>query len=219
MRQTARGACGWPRAAVPAEVPPLEDIEAVEPYTWEILRNGSDCVLLATGTMVLSSLEAADALAADGIRCTVVNCRFLKPYDRDVFEEMVRSHPGVVTVEEAQISNGFGGFMAREINGLDVESPPRVTALGMPDEFIAHWEQGTGSSRRSGSIPRASRSECAVMWAEAPSWSRRDRAGHDAPRGADTEHRGRLSGRDRGDRFNHRSTLPSGPRSRTSTSR
>ena len=128
----------WPRAAVPAEVPPLEDIEAVEPYTWEILRNGGDCVLLATGTMVQSSLEASYALDADGIRCTVVNCRFLKPYDRDVFEEMVRSHPSVVTVEEGQVLNGFGAFMAREINGLDLESPPLVTALGMPDEFIAH---------------------------------------------------------------------------------
>ena len=128
----------WPRAAVPAEVPPLEDIEAVEPYTWEILRNGADCVILATGTMVLSSLEAADVLDADGIRCTVVNCRFLKPYDRDVFEEMVRSHPSVVTAEEGQVLNGFGAFMAREINGLDLESYPRVTALGMPDEFIPH---------------------------------------------------------------------------------
>ena len=95
-------------------------------------------MILATGTMVVSSLEAADVLDADGIRCTAVNCRFLKPYDRDVFEEMVRSHPSVVTAEEGQVLNGFGAFMAREINGLDLESYPRVTALGMPDEFIAH---------------------------------------------------------------------------------
>jgi 1-deoxy-D-xylulose-5-phosphate synthase len=132
----------WPRAAVPEEVPPLAEIPAVEPHTWEILRNGGDCVLLGVGTMVLTALEAADLLEADGIRCTVVNCRFLKPYDRDVLEEMVRSHPLVVTLEEGQVSNGFGAFMALEINGIEQSRPPRVAAVGLPDEFIPHGARG-----------------------------------------------------------------------------
>ena len=128
----------WPRAAVPAEVPHLSEIPPIEPYSWEILRNGGDCVLFATGTMVLASLEAARTLGGEGVRCTVVNCRFLKPYDRDTFEEMVRSHPAVVTVEEGQVSNGFGAFLAREIDALDLASRPRVTAIGMPDDFVTH---------------------------------------------------------------------------------
>ncbi len=128
----------WPRAAVPAEVPDLDEIPGIEPYTWEVLRNGGDCVLLATGTMVLPSLEAAETLAAEGIRCTVVNCRFLKPYDRNVLREMARSHPCVVTLEEGQIANGFGAFMAREIDALELDGGPRVSALGLPDHFIEH---------------------------------------------------------------------------------
>jgi len=128
----------WPRAAVPDEVPHLTEIPPIEPYTWEVLRNGGDCVILATGTMVLPSLVAAQALDADGLRCTVVNCRFLKPYDRAVFEEMVRSHPCVLTVEEGQISNGFGAFMAREINELELAEVPRVSSMGVPDDFIEH---------------------------------------------------------------------------------
>jgi 1-deoxy-D-xylulose-5-phosphate synthase len=51
---------------------------------------------------------------------------------------MARSHPAVLTVEEGQISNGFGAFMAREIDALELASPPRVAALGIPDEFIEH---------------------------------------------------------------------------------
>jgi 1-deoxy-D-xylulose-5-phosphate synthase len=128
----------WPRAAVPAEVPHLSEIPRVEPHTWEVLRNGGDAVLLATGTMVLSSIAAAEMLEHEGIRCTVVNCRFLKPYDRTVFAEMARSHPTVVTVEEGQITNGFGAFLARELDALDLERPPRVSALGVPDDFIEH---------------------------------------------------------------------------------
>jgi 1-deoxy-D-xylulose-5-phosphate synthase len=123
---------------VPAEVPHLSEIPDVEPFTWEILRNGGDCVVLATGTMVLTSLEAAELLAREGVRCTVVNCRFLKPYDRDMLEEMVRSHPAVVTVEEGQVSNGFGAFLAREVDALDLASRPRMAALGLPDAFIEH---------------------------------------------------------------------------------
>jgi len=128
----------WPRAAVPEAVPSLAEIPSLEPYTWEILRNGADCVLLATGTMVLTASRSADLLEADGIRCTVVNCRFLKPYDRDMLEEMVRSHPLVVTLEEGQVSNGFGAYMAMEINSIEQSSPPRVAAVGLPDDFIQH---------------------------------------------------------------------------------
>ncbi len=128
----------WPRAEVPDEVPHLKDIPSIEPYTWEILRNGADCVLLAVGTMVLAALQAAEQLDAEGIRCTVVNCRFLKPYDHDVLDEMVRSHPAVLTIEEGQVSNGFGAFMAREIDALDLRSAPRVGSVGLPDAFVEH---------------------------------------------------------------------------------
>ncbi|MEQ1857231.1 MAG: transketolase C-terminal domain-containing protein, partial [Longimicrobiales bacterium] len=128
----------WPRAEVPAEVPHLTQIPPVEPHTWEILRNGPDAVLLAVGTMVQASLKAAELLDAEGIRCTVVNCRFLKPYDQDVLDDVVRSHPVVLTLEEGQVSNGFGAYMAREIDAIELRTAPRVAAAGLPDVFIEH---------------------------------------------------------------------------------
>jgi 1-deoxy-D-xylulose-5-phosphate synthase len=51
---------------------------------------------------------------------------------------MVRGHPAVLTVEEAQVSNGFGAFMTREIHDLELAATPRVASMGMPDEFIEH---------------------------------------------------------------------------------
>ena len=71
----------YPRDAVPAIVPPLDEIPRIPFGSWEILRRGGDLALLATGTMVLPALEAADQLAAEGIEASVVNCRFLKPMD------------------------------------------------------------------------------------------------------------------------------------------
>ena len=132
----------WPRASVPVEVPALGEIPTIEPFTWEILRNGADAVILAVGTMVLPAMEAARRLADEGMRCTVVNCRFLKPWDAAVFEEMVRSHPAVLTVEEGQVANGFGACMARELDALELDRRPRMAAMGIPDRFVAHGARG-----------------------------------------------------------------------------
>ncbi|MBW3534178.1 MAG: 1-deoxy-D-xylulose-5-phosphate synthase [Gemmatimonadetes bacterium] len=132
----------WPRDAVPAEVPPIAGIPAVERGTWEVLRQGEGLAILAVGTMVLPALEAADRLAEDGIRPTVVNCRFLKPYDRAVFEEVVGGHDVVLTVEEGQVVNGFGAYMAREIAAFSENRSLRVDTMGIPDRFIEHGGRG-----------------------------------------------------------------------------
>ena len=128
----------WPRDAVPDEVGPMAGIEAVPHATWEVLRQGERLAILAVGTMVLPALEAADRLAEDGIRPTVVNCRYLKPYDRAVFEDVVGRHDAVLTLEEGQLVNGFGAFMAREIDAFAGERAVRVETMGLPDRFIEH---------------------------------------------------------------------------------
>lgn len=134
--QTGPYSIRYPRDAVPAAVPPAADIPAVEYGTWEVLRNGQELAILAVGTMVLPALDAARTLAAEGIHVTVVNCRFLKPYDRTTLERVVGAHSAVLTVEEGAVLNGFGAYMAREIEAL--EPTVRTAALGIPDRFIEH---------------------------------------------------------------------------------
>ncbi len=63
----------WPRDAVPSDVPDLEEIASVEPLTWEILREGADCAILAVGSMVLPALEAADVLDAEGVKVSLIH--------------------------------------------------------------------------------------------------------------------------------------------------
>ncbi len=128
----------WPRDGVPAEVPALSGIPAVEYGTWETMRKGKDIALLATGTMVLPAVEAAQTLSARGIEATVVNCRFLKPYDSEALEAIVAHHDNVVTLEEGTVVNGFGSYMAREIASLAGDRPVRVECMGIPDRFIEH---------------------------------------------------------------------------------
>jgi len=128
----------WPRAAVPAEVPPTSEIAAVPYGTWEVVRRGEGLAILAVGTMVLPALDAAQELSARGIETTVVNCRYLKPYDAEVLAEVLASHSVVLTVEEGQLSNGFGAFMAREIAEMENGHRVHTSSMGIPDRFIEH---------------------------------------------------------------------------------
>ncbi|MEJ2541082.1 MAG: 1-deoxy-D-xylulose-5-phosphate synthase [Gemmatimonadota bacterium] len=132
----------WPRAAVPSGVPHIREIEPVPYGSWEFLRRGKGVAILAVGTMVLPALEAAQELAAEGVDATVVNCRYLKPYDKAAFREVMKEHQVVLTVEEGAVLNGFGAFMAREADGFLGRGEIQMDAMGIPDEFIEHGARG-----------------------------------------------------------------------------
>jgi 1-deoxy-D-xylulose-5-phosphate synthase len=133
----------WPRASVPAEVPQVDEIDQVAYGSWEVVREGADLAVLAVGTMVLPAVEAAEALAAEGVEATVVNCRFVKPYDREVLARILSEHSAVLTVEEGTVTNGFGAFIAREIlDDPGLPTPDRMETHGIPDRFIEHGPRG-----------------------------------------------------------------------------
>ena len=124
----------YPRDKVPAEPRPVAEVPAVPYGTWELRRSGRDIAILAVGTMVPPAEQAAAALAKDGVECSVVNCRFLKPMDSTMLEAIAREHRTVVTVEEGTVVNGFGAYLAETMHALRPEV--RVIALGVPDRLV-----------------------------------------------------------------------------------
>ena len=124
----------YPRDKAPAAPTATNAVPAVPFGTWERLRHGKDVAILAVGTMVGPALEAAALLAEQRIDATVVNCRFLKPYDHAMLELITAETRLLVTVEEGVVVNGFGAMLARELG----ESQPevRVVAMGTPDQLI-----------------------------------------------------------------------------------
>ncbi len=112
----------------------MAQIPAVPFGTWEVLRQGTECAILAVGTMVLPALAAAQSLAAEGIDATVVNCRFLKPYDDVTLTAVVSHHKHILVVEEGTVVNGFGAYMAAVIGQID--PAVRVGVHGVPDRLI-----------------------------------------------------------------------------------
>ena len=73
----------------------------------EILRQGDDLLILATGRSVSDALEADEAMRDDGIAATIVNCRFIKPLDADLILDLVQRIPRVITVEEHVCAGGL----------------------------------------------------------------------------------------------------------------
>ena len=124
----------YPRDATPDVVPPATEIEALPYGTWEVLRRGAEVAILATGTMVLPSVAAADMLANEGLRVTVVNCRYMKPYDEVTLAAVLAQHGRVLVVEEGTIVNGFGAYMSTVIARQDPSV--RVAVHGVPDRVI-----------------------------------------------------------------------------------
>ncbi len=124
----------YPRDLSPDVVPHAKEIPAVPHATWEVLRKGEEIAILAVGTMVQESLKAAEALAADGLPVTVVNCRYLKPYDATTLNALLATHQQLLVVEEGTVINGFGAFMASVVSALDPNV--RVQTHGVPDRIV-----------------------------------------------------------------------------------
>jgi 1-deoxy-D-xylulose-5-phosphate synthase len=124
----------YPRDAAPDIVGPMHEIGAVPMASWEVLRKGSEVAILAVGTMVRTALEAAATLASEGLSVTVVNARFLKPYDEATLQVLLAEHQSLLVVEEGTVINGFGAFMASVVQRIDPSV--KVVAHGVPDRII-----------------------------------------------------------------------------------
>lgn len=109
----------------------------------ELLREGSDVLLLPIGNRVHPALAAAEGLQKLGIEAAVINPRFITPLDSELICEWIEKTGAVVTVEDNARKGGFGSAVLElmERQGLNRSSP--VKCLGYPNHFIEHGPQET----------------------------------------------------------------------------
>ena len=92
-----------------------DDGEALPLDVCFVLRDGSDVTLVTWGSQVKETLEAADALAKEGISAEVIDVATLKPLDFDTIHESVRKTGRCVIVHEAARTAGFGAEVAAQL--------------------------------------------------------------------------------------------------------
>ena len=110
-----------------------------------VLREGEDVTLIATGMMVRESLDAAELLSAQGIESRVIDMHTIKPLDKACLDEVLEKSKIVVSVEEHSIIGGLGGAIAEYMAGKEIT--PRLIRIGVGDFFCKLgdlrycWEQ------------------------------------------------------------------------------
>ncbi|MFC2309533.1 MAG: transketolase family protein [Selenomonas noxia] len=98
----------------------------------EVLRNGKDVAIIATGILVPEAIDAGERLAAEGIHARVINMATIKPLDKDIVIQAAEDCGKIVTVEEHNIIGGLGEAICAV---LAENCPVPVHRIGVNDEF------------------------------------------------------------------------------------
>lgn len=118
----------YPRGAGIGVIP-IKEMKALKIGLGEICRKGEKIAILAFGSMLKPSLEAAEELNA-----TVANMRFVKPLDDDLILSLATNHDLLVTIEENTIMGGAGSAVLESLESKGISTS--VLQLGLPDTFI-----------------------------------------------------------------------------------
>ena len=112
------------------------------------LREGKDVTIFATGHLVWNSLEAAKALAEEGISAEVINIHTIKPLDNEAILDAVASTQCVVTAEEHQMNGGMGDSICQLLS-RNLPTPVEMVAVndsfgesGKPSELLDKYGLG-----------------------------------------------------------------------------
>jgi len=106
-------------------------------YRFEIgkavmMKQGADATIIAIGTMLAASLEAANELAKGGINCRVLNMPTLKPIDEAAITRAASETGAIVTAEEHQEHGGLGSTVARIVTK---KQPVPMEFVAIKDKF------------------------------------------------------------------------------------
>lgn len=97
-----------------------------------VLKEGTDLTIVATGLCVNSALEAAEMLKADGVDAEVINICTIKPLDEELIVKSAKKTGKVITVEEHSVIGGLGSAVC---DALCKAAPVPVCKLGVQDVY------------------------------------------------------------------------------------
>lgn len=117
------------RKAVP---PVFGDDYEFDLFKADVVKEGKDVTLFATGIMVIEAVKAAEMLKAEGIDAEIVNIHTIKPIDREAVVKSAKKTGAAVTCENHSV---IGGLKSAVAEVLIEECPIPVKAIGVQDHF------------------------------------------------------------------------------------
>ncbi|MET4643082.1 1-deoxy-D-xylulose-5-phosphate synthase [Streptomyces sp. NPDC006539] len=125
----------FPKESVGEAVPAIDRVGAMD-----VLHRADDpqVLIVAVGVLASVCLQAADLLAGGGIRCTVVDPRWVKPVDEQL-APLAGRHRLVAVVEDNSRAGGVGSAVGQALRDAGVDVPLRT--FGIPEQFLAHGKR------------------------------------------------------------------------------
>ncbi|MDX2731333.1 MULTISPECIES: 1-deoxy-D-xylulose-5-phosphate synthase [unclassified Streptomyces] len=125
----------FPKESVGEPVPAIGRVGAMD-----VLHRADDpqVLIVAVGVLASVCLQAADLLAGGGIRCTVVDPRWVKPVDEQL-ASLAGQHRLVAVVEDNSRAGGVGSAVGQALRDAGVDVPLRT--FGIPEQFLAHGKR------------------------------------------------------------------------------
>nr|WP_256478677.1 transketolase family protein [Sebaldella sp. S0638] len=112
----------------------------------EVIKEGTDITVIATGLMVAKALEASKILEKDGINVKIINISTIKPLDEKLIIKAAKETGKIVTVEEHNIIGGLGSAVSELLSKV---YPVKIDMIGVKDCFgksgtpeLLHQEYG-----------------------------------------------------------------------------
>lgn len=117
----------------------LEKQEKIEWGKAEVLKKGKDLSVIAIGKTVARAMEVAEAIETEqkDITVEVINCRFLKPMDKETIKQSIEKTKQVITIEDGSIINGLATAVQEIILEEDLQEV-KMKNYAYPDKFIEH---------------------------------------------------------------------------------
>ena len=104
--------------------------------SWEKISEGNDLTIITYGLFVDNAIKVANELKKENINAQVINARFIKPFDKDMFKKIVNENKPIIIYEDSLINGSLGSVLAQEIQKYDTKS--KLYLYGVKDEFIKH---------------------------------------------------------------------------------
>lgn len=113
------------------------DFEILEVGKSKIEKEGKDVCIVCLGNVLKYCLDAAQSLESKDISVSVLNMRFLKPFDETAIKNILKYTNKIVTVEENTLIGGMGETVKSILSGTDA----KIYSIGLPDKFVEHGKQ------------------------------------------------------------------------------
>lgn len=113
------------------------DFEILKIGKSKLEKEGKAACIVCLGNVLEKCLEAAQLLESKGVSVSILNMRFLKPFDKVAVKDILKYTNKIVTVEEGSLIGGMGETVKSVLSGTEA----KICSIGLPDKFIEHGKQ------------------------------------------------------------------------------